>query len=438
MRLQPLLQAQRRCGVAAAAAGEGARPGFAAARRVAAAAVRARLVVGSRRGLFSAAIHAQLDARLQRHGELDALLLQPGLDPKSMQRYARELSQLEKTVGMIRAYQRALAEATDLDSVIRDGERAGAPPDAAEFAKLAREERAPLGEQLEELEGRLKRHLLPRDAADARDAILELRAGTGGDEASLFAGDLLAMYQGYAAARGWGWAPMSVSRADVGGGVKEAVVAVSGDGAFGRLKYESGVHRVQRVPATETQGRVHTSTASVAVLPEAEEVDVEIRTADLRIDTYRAQGAGGQHVNTTDSAVRITHLPTGVVVAMQDQRSQHQNKDKAMQILRARVYERQREALEAERSAARRSQIGSAARSERVRTYNFAQNRVTDHRANVSKFDMDAMMRGELLDELMDALEAQEQEEALGALEDGGGGGAAGSGGGGGGARGRQ
>lgn len=368
------------------------------------------------RGVFSSAVHEQLEGRVQRYNELDALLLQPGLDPKDIARFSREVSHLEKTVSVIKQYQQMVMEATDLDSVIKDGERKNAGPEEAELASLAKEERAELAAQLEEFESKLKRLLLPKDDADTHDAIIELRAGTGGDEAGLFAGELMTMYEGYVTTKGWKWSPMSVSKAEVGG-VKEAVIAVSGDGAFGRLKYESGVHRVQRVPATEGQGRVHTSTASVAVLPEAEEVDIEIKNSDLRIDTYRAQGAGGQHVNTTDSAVRITHLPSGVVVAMQDQRSQHQNRDKAMRILRARVYEKQREALEAERAAARRSQIGSASRSERIRTYNFAQNRVTDHRCNVSKFDMDGMMRGELLDEVMDELERMGQEEALAALE---------------------
>ena len=368
------------------------------------------------RSVFSAAVHQQLDARVARHSELDSILTKPGLDPKEFAKLSREVSQLEKVVSVIKQYQALRHEAQDLESVIKEGERKSAGLDEAEFATIAKAELSELAPQLEELEAKLKRLLLPRDEADARDAILEIRAGTGGDEAALFAGDLLAMYEGYAASKGWKWSPMSVSKADLGG-IKEASIAVSGDGAFGRLKYECGVHRVQRVPLTETQGRVHTSTASVAVLPEAEEVDVQIRTADLRIDTYRAQGAGGQHVNTTDSAVRITHIPTGVVVACQDQRSQHANKDRAMRVLRARVFEQQREALEKERSAARRLQIGSAARSERVRTYNFVQNRVTDHRVNVSKFDMEGMMRGELLEELMDALETAEQEEALAALE---------------------
>ena len=367
------------------------------------------------RGVFSAAVHQQLEARVRRHAELETLLQSPELPARDIARLGREASQLERTVSVIGAYQDALAEASDLRAMAEGGDAAD-----AELAAVARAELSELNPRLLELEGQLRRLLLPVDEADSRDAILELRAGTGGDEAGLFAGDLLAMYASYASSRGWKWSPMAVSHGEASGGsacVKEAMIAVSGPGAFGRLKHESGVHRVQRVPATETAGRVHTSTASVAVLPEAEEVDVEIRTADLRIDTYRAQGAGGQHVNTTDSAVRITHLPTGVVVAMQDQRSQHQNKEKAMQVLRARVYERQREALASERSAARRSQIGSAARSERVRTYNFSANRVTDHRVGVSVHDMPAMMRGELLDGIMDALEEAQQEAALSEAE---------------------
>jgi peptide chain release factor 1 len=373
------------------------------------------------RHAFSAAVHAQLEARVARHRELSELLLQPGLDPRDFARHSREVSSLDKTVALIREYQALVREVGDLQSVAADGDAKGASAEESELAKLARAELAELQPAVTDMEGRLTLALLPRDDADDRDAIVEIRAGTGGDEAALFAGDLLGMYEGYASARGWKWSLMSVSKGDYGG-FKEAVVAVSGEGAFGRLKHESGVHRVQRVPLTEGGGRVHTSTASVAVLPEAAEVDLEIRASDLRIDTYRAQGAGGQHVNTTDSAVRITHIPTGVVVAMQDQRSQHQNRDKAMRVLRARVYEQQREAAEAERSAARRSQIGRAERSERVRTYNFTQNRVTDHRVNVSVFNMDAMLRGELLDEVMDALEAAATQEALAALESGGGG----------------
>ena len=255
-----------------------------------------------------------------------------------------------------------------------------------------------------------------------RSAIIELRAGAGGDEASLFTGEMLAMYERYAARRGWKFRVLDVARpsglADNHGGVKEASVAVTGDGVFGRLKLESGVHRVQRVPLTESSGRLHTSSMSVAVLPEAQEVDVDIRPGDLQIDTYRASGAGGQHVNTTDSAVRVTHLPTGIVVAIQDERSQHSNKAKALQVLMARVYEAKRVELESSRSQDRRAQIGSGDRSERIRTYNFPQDRVTDHRVGVSVFGMADMFAGELLDTLLDALEAADKESRLKALEE--------------------
>ena len=237
--------------------------------------------------------------------------------------------------------------------------------------------------------------------------------GVGGDEAALFAAELLRLYEAYAAARGWAWSPLTVTHEADWGGVREAVVAISGDGAFGRLKYESGVHRVQRVPVTQSTGLLQTSTMTVAVLPEAEEVDVTIRAADLRIDTYRAQGAGGQHVNTTDSAVRITHVPTGLVVAIQDERSQQQNRAKAMRVLRARIFDRERERVEAERRSARNAQVGSSARSERVRTYNYQQNRVTDHRVGLSKHDVEAVMRGECLDDFYDALHAADQEARL-------------------------
>jgi peptide chain release factor 1 len=271
-----------------------------------------------------------------------------------------------------------------------------------------------VGPALAAAEAALARALAPADEADGRDAILEVRAGTGGDEAALFAGEVLAAYAAYAAARGWGWAPLAVSR-DGGGGVREAAVAVAGAGAYGRLRHESGVHRVQRVPTTEGAGRVHTSTAAVVVLADGGEVaELELRPADLRLDTFRASGAGGQHVNTTDSAVRITHLPTGTVVTCQDERSQHQNKARALRVLRARLADAERERAEAARAAARKSQVGRADRSERVRTYNFAQNRVTDHRVALTRFDVDAMMRGELLGEFIDALADAEMQQRLG------------------------
>jgi len=261
--------------------------------------------------------------------------------------------------------------------------------------------------------------LLPKDEADARNAILEVRAGTGGDEAAIFAADLMRMYQRYAEARGWKFEVMSVSENDVGG-YKDASATVSGRGVFERMKFESGVHRVQRVPVTESSGRIHTSTATVAVLPEAEEVDVDIDEKDIRVDVYRASGPGGQSVNTTDSAVRITHLPTGIVVTQQDEKSQHKNRAKAMKILRARLYEAERMARDSERAEARRSQIGSGDRSERIRTYNFPQNRVTDHRINLTLHKLDRLILGEGLDEMIDALASEDQSARLAALESGG------------------
>ncbi len=258
--------------------------------------------------------------------------------------------------------------------------------------------------------------LLPKDEADDRNAILEVRAGTGGDEAALFAEELFHMYQRYAAGRGWRFEPISVSETGIGG-YKEASAAISGPGVFARLKFESGPHRVQRVPVTESGGRIHTSAATVAVLPEAEEVDVQIDDKDLRIDTFRSQGAGGQHVNTTDSAVRITHLPTGVVVSCQDEKSQFKNKAKAMKVLRARLYERQREELDSARAEARRSQVGSGDRSEKIRTYNFPQSRVTDHRIKLTLYKLDQVLAGEALDELIEALIAEDQAARLAAAE---------------------
>jgi peptide chain release factor 1 len=307
---------------------------------------------------------------------------------------------------------------------------------AAELAKMAEDELAELRPALAAAEARLVRLLLPADEADARDAILEVRMGVGGEESCLFAGELLAMYEGYAALKGWKWKLLSSTTEQGFGGIREAVVSVESSGggggggagagadegapaagAFGRLRFESGVHRVQRVPVTQSTGKLQTSTATVAVLPEAEEVDIELRAADLRIDTYRAGGPGGQGVNTTDSAVRITHLPTGLVVAIQDERSQIQNRAKALRVLRARLFDAERERNESARREARSAQVGSSARSERVRTYNFSQNRVTDHRCGESRFDIAAFMRGEELDGIIDALAKLKEEEELGALE---------------------
>jgi peptide chain release factor 1 len=353
--------------------------------------------------------HEKLDLILRRRDEVSAKLAAGASGPE-FGALSRELSEIEPVAESIEAWRQAQSDLAGAQALLADS---ASDRDMKELAEI---EIGETQERIDALEQKIRLALLPKDAADEGDAILEVRAGTGGDEASLFAGDLFRMYARYAEGKGWKVEIVSESEG-TSGGYKEIIASIKGRGVFARMKFESGVHRVQRVPATETQGRIHTSAATVAVLPEAQDVDIEINEAELKIDTMRAQGAGGQHVNTTDSAVRITHLPTGVVVAMQDQRSQHQNKEKAMQVLRARVYERQREALASERSAARRSQIGSAARSERVRTYNFSANRVTDHRVGVSVHDMPAMMRGELLDGIMDALEEAQQEAALEAME---------------------
>jgi peptide chain release factor 1 len=281
-----------------------------------------------------------------------------------------------------------------------------------EMKSLAREEIESLEARAPDVESALRLALLPRDAADARPAIVEIRPGTGGEEAALFAGDLLRMYQRYAEKRGWRWQPVEVAETELGG-IREAVVNIAGDGVFARLKYESGVHRVQRVPSTESGGRIHTSAATVAVLPEPGDVDMEVDPADLRIDTMRASGAGGQHVNTTDSAVRITHVPTGIVVTSSE-KSQHQNRAIAMQVLKARLYDIERRRAEAERAADRKAQVGSGDRSERIRTYNFPQGRVTDHRIGLTLYRLAEVMGGDL-DEITDALIAEAQAEALAA-----------------------
>ena len=286
-----------------------------------------------------------------------------------------------------------------------------------ELAPMARDEIERLDEELPGLEHQVQLMLLPKDAADERNIILEVRAGTGGDEAALFAGDLFRMYSRYAQLQGWQVEVMSASEGEVGG-YKEIIAEVSGRGVYAKMKFESGVHRVQRVPVTEGDGRIHTSAATVAVLPEPEEVDIDIDEKDLRIDVYRASGSGGQHVNKTESAVRITHIPTGVVVAQQDEKSQHKNKARAMQILRARIYEAEREKLDRERAAERKGQVGSGDRSERIRTYNFPQSRVTDHRINLTLHKLDQIIAGDALDELISALVAEDQAARLAALGD--------------------
>jgi peptide chain release factor 1 len=294
--------------------------------------------------------------------------------------------------------------------------QAMAEADDAEMAALAREELAALNANLPELERGVALLLAPKDKDENASAILEVRAGTGGDEAALFAGDLFRMYQRYASLQGWRVEIEDASEGEMGG-YKEIVASVTGDGVFGRLKFESGVHRVQRVPATETQGRIHTSAATVAVLPEPEDVEIEVNDADIRIDTYRASGSGGQHVNKTDSAVRITHLPSGIVVTSSE-KSQHQNRAKAMKVLKARLYDAQRGALDAERAAARKEQVGSGDRSERIRTYNFPQGRVTDHRINLTLYNLPKIVEGEALDDLINALIADDQAARLATLED--------------------
>ncbi len=348
----------------------------------------------------------RLDAILARFEELEALMSEAGgADYADL---AREYAELGPLVEKIRAYRGALAEKAELEELIAD------PGNEPEMRRLAEEELRILEERLPELEKTVRLALLPRDAADEKSAILEIRAGTGGEEAALFVADLLRMYQRYAQLRGWRFEILSASGTELGG-FKEVTALVSGKGAYAQLKYEAGVHRVQRVPVTESGGRIHTSAATVAVLPEAEEVDVAIDEKDLRIDVYRASGAGGQHVNRTESAVRITHLPTGLTVAIQDEKSQHRNRAKAMQILRARLYDLERRQQEEARAADRRSQVGTGDRSERIRTYNFPQGRVTDHRIGLTLYKLDQVLAGEALDEIIEPLIAEDQARALAA-----------------------
>jgi peptide chain release factor 1 len=316
-------------------------------------------------------------------------------------RLSKEYAELEPVAKATRALRVIEQERRDLEDILTAGE-------SGELARMVESELAALEARAEALDRDIKLLLLPKDSADERNVILEVRAGTGGDEAALFAGDLFRMYQRYAALRNWRVEVISASEAEVGG-YKEVIASISGSGAYARLKFESGVHRVQRVPATEAQGRIHTSAATVAVLPEAEDVDIDIDDKDLRIDVFRASGPGGQSVNTTDSAVRITHLPSGIVVSQQDEKSQHKNKAKAMKVLRARLFERERQRLDEERSAARRGQIGSGDRSERIRTYNFPQGRVTDHRINLTLYKLDQVVEGTSLDEIIDALITEHQ-----------------------------
>jgi len=342
----------------------------------------------------------------RRFDEVEARM-SAGPDAETYVKLASEYSELQPLVGEIRELAKAETERADLEAMLADRST------DREMRELAESELRTVKGKIEEFEQQIEVMLLPKDAADERSAILEIRAGTGGSEAALFAGDLFRMYERYASSRGWRVEVLSASEGEAGG-YKEIIATITGKGVFARLKFESGVHRVQRVPETESGGRIHTSAATVAVLPEAEDIDIEIRQDDIRIDTMRASGAGGQHVNTTDSAVRITHLPTGLVVTSSE-KSQHQNRARAMQVLRARLYDMERQRADDERSQSRRSQVGSGDRSERIRTYNYPQGRVTDHRINLTLYKLDRMMMGEI-DEIVDALISDHQAGQLAML----------------------
>jgi peptide chain release factor 1 len=355
------------------------------------------------------AIEARFDQILRRHAEVGAALSATGLNASDLARLSKEYRELGPVVEGIESFRRVEAEMAEATEML-------ANTDDPDIKTLAEDELQILRERLPELEQRVKLALLPKDADDARNAILEVRAGTGGEEAALFAAELFRMYQRYAAVQGWRFEVLDLSETGLGG-LKEANALISGRDVFARLKFESGVHRVQRVPETEASGRIHTSAATVAVLPEAEEVDIRIDERDLRIDVFRASGPGGQSVNTTDSAVRITHLPTGLVVIQQDEKSQHKNKARALKVLRSRLYEIERQARDSARAAQRKSQVGSGDRSERIRTYNFPQGRVTDHRINLTLYKIDKVMSGEALDEIIDALLAEDRAARLATIE---------------------
>jgi peptide chain release factor 1 len=352
---------------------------------------------------------AKLDALISRHAALERELA--GMqDRETFVKLSREFAELQPLVGTVRSYRAAIEELGGLDLLIAD------PTTEPDMRALAQHEKAELASRRDALEQAIRVGLIPKDAADERNVILEIRAGTGGDEAARFAGDLFRMYERYAVRQGWNVDVISASEGSAGG-FKEIIAEIEGRGAFAKLKYESGVHRVQRVPATEASGRIHTSTATVAVLPEAEDVDIDVADADLRIDTMRAGGAGGQHVNKTESAVRITHLPSGIVVVVQEERSQHRNRAKALALLRTRLYDLERQKRHSERAAERRGQVGTGDRSERIRTYNFPQGRVSDHRINLTLHKLPQVMEGEALGELIDAL-VTEHQAALLAAED--------------------
>jgi len=343
----------------------------------------------------------KLEQISQRFQYLEAAMSEGGGDIAAL---GKEYSDLRPVVEQINAYRKLLADIEETEALLED----------LDMRELAEEELPELKKRLPLVEKALQIALLPKDAADARPAMIEIRPGTGGEEAALFAGDLLRMYQRYSEARGWKFNVIEESYTEIGG-IKEAVINVQGEGVFARLKYESGVHRVQRVPETESGGRIHTSAATVAVLPEAQDVDIRIDANDIRIDTMRSSGAGGQHVNTTDSAVRITHLPTGLVVTSSE-KSQHRNREIAMQVLKTRLYDMERQKVHDERSADRKAQVGSGDRSERIRTYNFPQGRMTDHRINLTLYKLDQIMQGDL-DEIIDALISETQANQLAEME---------------------
>ncbi|MEN3165977.1 peptide chain release factor 1 [Gluconobacter sp. OJB] len=345
----------------------------------------------------------RLERIVARSEEVQALMSSGDLMGEDFTRLSQEYAELEPVVASIQAWKSAEEQKSGAQALLDD----------PEMRELAQMELAEIEATLPDLQHALRLALLPKDAADERSAILEIRPAAGGDEAGLFAAELFDAYRRFSEQNGWRFEVMEYAENEVAG-LKEGMATISGRSVFARLKYESGVHRVQRVPSTESQGRIHTSTVTVAVLPEAEEVDVTINDDDLRIDVYRASGAGGQHVNKTESAVRVTHMPSGIVVAMQEEKSQHKNKAKAMKILRARLYERERAQLHATRAADRKSQVGTGDRSERIRTYNFPQGRVTDHRINLTLYKIDRIMSGEF-DEIIDALTREEQTELLAA-----------------------
>src|SRR5712691_11446411 len=354
-------------------------------------------------------LDATLDRLVRRHAELRDMMSVPASESSNFAKLSKEYSDLSPVVEAVAALRKAQAEMAELGTLAQE-------TGDAEMRALAETELRVLDKRIPEIEQQIKVLLLPKDDADERNAILEVRAGTGGEEAALFAAELFRMYQRYAALHGWRFEIMEVSETGIGG-FKEASAAITGRNVFERLKFESGVHRVQRVPETEAGGRIHTSAATVAVLPEAEEVDIRIDEKELRIDVFRASGPGGQSVNTTDSAVRITHTPTGLVVIQQDEKSQHKNKAKALKVLRSRLYDMERQARDSARAAERKNQVGSGDRSERIRTYNFPQGRVTDHRINLTLYKIDKVMSGEALDEIIDAILAEDQAAILAAVE---------------------